>query len=112
MKITSKFLAVLAISAAFTSALTAGITVSRDSDIKDFAINSVDGSCFHFGVHAEGGTRAMEYNGTEMDVDVSRYVAFLGYDISRSMTLFVTMGTMVSESDSDAIFALNTEDNN
>ena len=112
MKITSKFLAVLAISAAFTSALTAGVTVSRDSDIKDFAINSVDGSSFHFGVHAEGGTRAMEYNGTEMDVDVSRYVAFLGYDISRSMTLFVTMGTMVSESDSDAIFALNTEDNN
>lgn len=110
MKITSKFLVALAISAAFTSASMAGITVSRDTDVMDFAINSVDGSMFHFGVHAEGGTRAMEYNGADVDVDASRYVGFFGVDISRSITLFATMGTMISEADSP--YSFNNDNNN
>lgn len=110
MKITSKFLAALAISIAFTSASMAGITVSRDTDIVDFAINSVDGSMFHFGVHAEGGTRAMEYYGRDVDIDTSRYVGFLGVDVTRSITLFATMGTMISEEDD--FYNFNAENSN
>lgn len=109
MKITSKFILALAISAAFTSASFAGVSVTRDTDIKDFAINSVDGSAFHFGVHAEGGTRAMEYKERDIDIDAARYVGFLGYDISRSITLFATAGTMISES--DGIYSFNTDNN-
>lgn len=112
MKITSKFLVALAISAAFTSTSMAGITVTRDTDVMDFALNSVDGSCFHFGVHAEGGTRAMEYNSRSVDVDTSRYVGFLGVDISRSITLFATMGTMISEPDKDSFYSFNNQDDN
>lgn len=108
MKITSKFIFALAISAAFTSASFAGVSVTRDTDVKDFALNSVDGSAFHFGVHAEGGTRAMEYNGRDIDIDASRYVGFLGVDITRSITLFASMGTMISEGD---YFRFNDENN-
>ena len=109
MKITSKFLTALAISAAFTTASMAGVSVTRDTDVMDFAINSVDGSNFHFGVHAEGGTRAMELNSREIDINASRYVGFLGYDISRSVTIFASMGTMIS--DSDEPYTLNAENN-
>lgn len=111
MKITSKIIAALAITAAFTSASLAGVSVTRDTDIKDFAINSVDGSAFHFGVHVEGGTYGMEYKGRDVDIDASRYVGFLGYDISRSVTLFATMGTMVSETDGAAPYSFNSDNN-
>lgn len=109
MKITSKFLTALAISAAFTTASMAGVSVTRDTDAMDFAINSVDGSKFHFGVHVEGGTRVMEVVNREVDIDSSRYVGFLGYDISRSITIFATMGSMIS--DGGAPYRFNTENN-
>ncbi|MBO7299291.1 MAG: hypothetical protein J6V41_05730 [Kiritimatiellae bacterium] len=102
MKITSKIIMSFAIAVAFSSTLTAGVPVTRDTGSINYAINTADSSDFHFAIHAEKGTRNVETSAIGYDIDVARYVGVFGYDITRSLTLFVNLGAMNADRDIDA----------
>lgn len=92
-----KFLALAAVAVSLSNLSYAGISTGRDKFTKDHTVAAEDLSRFHFGIYAGGGTRTMEYNKFDRDIDTSRYVGFLGYDINRYLTAYVSMGSMYTK---------------
>lgn len=102
MKITSKIIVALAMTVAFSSSIIAGVPVTRDAKSMNYAINTSDSSNYHFAIHTDIGTRNVESSAVKSyDIEVMRFVGVFGYNITRSLTLFVSLGTLCTEKDID-----------
>ena len=93
-KISIACAAAMALAASNTFAIT---PASQDTKGTGYLVFAEDLSNWHLAAYGAAGTRTLEYNNFEKEIDVSRYAAILGYDLTRWMTIYGLVGTMEAE---------------
>lgn len=94
-------LACVAVATALTTSTFAITPNSRDTGSIDFGVLGEDLSAWHLALYVGQSTRTMDNDRNfETEINMNRYNAVLGYDLTRSLTVYGLVGMLNADSDS------------
>ena len=91
--------AAFAAAAGFAVSSFASPALPEDAPVSHYALAAQDLHDFHGGIHGSFATRNVKDGGFESEIEADRVNVYIGYDITRSFTVYALGGVMSVDSD-------------
>lgn len=94
--------AAVAVAAGFAVSASASPALPEDAPVSHYGLAAADLHDFHGGIHGSFAKRNVKANGFESEIKADRVNAYLGYDLTRALTVYVLGGVLdVEDEDED-----------